>query len=254
MEDWEKQTARAQAPAHRRAGLSVAALAAVAITATAVGGLVLGRPRALLQLPQRRAHLASDAFGAPTSKLEYFANLGYKNAEKCDGSIPTAQQSPVAIELGDVGDIGNVVLERLPPVGWVQNNTLNGLYRQQFLKSPLYGDLYNKYTRTLTFENMWQHEDAGHQRRQRRARRKGVCLGQQVRHERGRRAHHLRRRQVCPGPLCAQDSQVLLLEFAAGFRVSDLGCSAQRLVPPPCIAPQLYSAASLDRGRARTGG
>jgi hypothetical protein len=136
MEEWEKQTA----PAHRRAGLAVVALAAVAITATAVGGLVISRPRALLQLP-RRAHLEGARIsGAPTSKLEYFANLGYKNAEKCDGSIPTAQQSPVAIELGGVGDIGNVVLERLPPVGWVQNNTLNGLYRQQFLKSPLYSD------------------------------------------------------------------------------------------------------------------
>jgi carbonic anhydrase len=68
-----------------------------------------------------------------TTSLEYFKDLGYKNAEKCDGSIPTAQQSPVAIETGGVGIVGNVVKERLPPWGWVQKEGLNGLYR---MKTP----------------------------------------------------------------------------------------------------------------------
>jgi hypothetical protein len=120
----------APAPSQRRrAGLTVAALATVALTAlAAVGGL--GRPLALLQ----RQRAAGAGAAATSQSLEYFADLGYKHAEKCDGSVPTAQQSPVAIDVGGVGgDVGNVVQARLPPVGWVQNEGLNGLYR---MKTP----------------------------------------------------------------------------------------------------------------------
>jgi len=64
-----------------------------------------------------------------TTALEYFKDLGYSNAEKCDGSLPMAEQSPVAIE---DGLDGNVVREQLPPIGWISLND-GGVYR---MKTP----------------------------------------------------------------------------------------------------------------------
>eukprot|EP00960_Hanusia_phi_P069308 767058-Hanusia_phi.AAC.4 len=66
---------------------------------------------------------------ARTSALEYFKDLGYSNAEKCDGSLPMAEQSPVAIM---EGLDGNVVREQLPPLGWISLND-GGVYR---MKTP----------------------------------------------------------------------------------------------------------------------
>jgi len=113
--------------------IAVAAVAGVVLSA----GLVSRQHSSLISTGRERA--------APTSSLEYFANLGYQNTEKCDGSLPSAEQSPVAIDTGVdwspfdqvahivPGDVGNVVKSRLPPWGWVQTDGLNGLYR---MKTP----------------------------------------------------------------------------------------------------------------------
>ena len=111
--------------AHRRVAIALAAAAAFALTATAyTSGAQVARSSELLAQNHARS---------TRSSLEYFANLGYPNAQKCDGNIPTSEQSPVAIETGAVGAVGNVIPERLPPFGWVQKEGLNGLYR---MKTP----------------------------------------------------------------------------------------------------------------------
>ena len=113
--------------AHRRVGMVVVAATAVALALAAC---------TVSFSPSRSELLLAGGSKKPSSletKLEYFADLGYSNAEKCDGSNPTAEQSPVAIETGAVGKVGNVILDRLPPIGWVQKEGLNGLYR---MKTP----------------------------------------------------------------------------------------------------------------------
>jgi len=104
-----------------------------AIASVAVVSAVVALSAAPGAAPREAVSLLSTGRTARTSSLEYFANLGYQNAEKCDGLRSTAQQSPVAIDTGGVGDVGNVMPARLPPWGWVQTEGLNGLYR---MKTP----------------------------------------------------------------------------------------------------------------------
>jgi hypothetical protein len=112
--------------AHRRVGMVVVAVAAAAVALALTACTASFFPRTWRnELVPAREPLGT--------KLEYFADLGYPNAESCDGSAPTAQQSPVAIETGALGTVGNVLLDRLPPIGWVQKEGLNGLYR---MKTP----------------------------------------------------------------------------------------------------------------------
>lgn len=99
---------------------AVAGVAGTCLLATLV--LVAVSPRA------ERTTLLQDG---RMQQLEYFADMGYTNAERCNGHLAGAQQSPVAIDEGIVG-MSNVVEEALPPFGWVGTKG-GGLFR---MKTP----------------------------------------------------------------------------------------------------------------------
>eukprot|EP00286_Rhodomonas_abbreviata_P018203 CAMPEP_0181309040 /NCGR_PEP_ID=MMETSP1101-20121128/11801_1 /TAXON_ID=46948 /ORGANISM="Rhodomonas abbreviata, Strain Caron Lab Isolate" /LENGTH=369 /DNA_ID=CAMNT_0023415497 /DNA_START=100 /DNA_END=1206 /DNA_ORIENTATION=- len=114
-------------PAMQGAG-SVRRLATV-VAATAGSCLVIIAAAALLsqssERPIETALVGLD--GGRRTQLEYFADMGYTNAQYCDGSQSWSQQSPIAIDTGVMG-MSNVVEEHLPPFGWVGMQG-SGLFR-----------------------------------------------------------------------------------------------------------------------------